>query len=74
MSETIDRLKPELARLTKDERADLASFLLSSLDEGETDVVVSRELLERRSAELRSGDAVGVPGEEVLERLRKRFP
>ena len=74
MSEAAERLKPELSRLSDEERADLAYFLISSLDGTESEVGDMAELLDRRSEELRSGTVVGVPAEEALGRLRAKYP
>jgi len=74
MSEATDKLKPELALLTDDERADLAYFLLSSISDDEGEFGELTELLDRRSQELRSGKVAGVPAEDVLEKLRTKYP
>lgn len=74
MSDAVEKLKSQLARLTEDERADLAYFLLSSLDEAEADSNEFAEVLNRRSEELSSGAVAGIPAEEVLERLRAKYP
>jgi putative addiction module component (TIGR02574 family) len=74
MSEATEKLKPQLARLTDDERADLASFLLSSISDGDGESSDLTQLLDRRSHEMRSGQVAGVPAEEVLESLRTQYP
>ena len=74
MSDAVEKLKPELARLTEDERADLAHFLLSSLDDADSDGSEFAVMLDRRSEELKSGAATGIPAEQVLERLRAKYP
>lgn len=74
MSDATERLKPQLARLTDDERADLASFLLSSITDDEGEPGDLTQLLDRRSHELRSGEVTGVPAEEILRRLRTKYP
>jgi putative addiction module component (TIGR02574 family) len=74
MSDAVEKLKPELVRLTEDERADLAHFLLSSLDDTDADSSDFAETLDRRSEELKSGAVAGIPSEEVLERLRAKYP
>ena len=73
MSES-DRLKSELAKLPIADRADIASFLLESLDreEDQSEAALDEEL-RRRLAEIESGQAVGKPAEEVLARLGARF-
>jgi len=74
MSEAIEKLKPELSRLSDDERADLAFYLLSSLESAQSDLSDATELLDRRARELRSGAVEGIPAEDVMERLRAEFP
>jgi len=77
---TIDELKAEALRLSPDERAELASELLVSLDNlSETEI--ERLWLEeaiRRDAELDSGAAQAVPADERLQvvwsRTRAAFP
>ena len=72
---TIDELKAEALRLNPQERAELASELLASLDElSETEV--ERMWLEeamRRDAALDSGAARAVPADEVFAAARARL-
>ena len=72
---TIDELKAEALRLNPQERAELASELLVSLDElSETEV--ERMWLEeamRRDAALDSGAARAVPADEVFAAARARL-
>jgi putative addiction module component (TIGR02574 family) len=70
MSESVERLKPELARLSGEERTDLACFLLVSLDDTEFDADELTDLLDRRSEKLRSGAAEAIPAEQLFARLR----
>jgi putative addiction module component (TIGR02574 family) len=75
MTETIEQLKTKASALSSVDRADLAHFLLSSLeseeagheDEWKTEIA-------RRIAEIRSGKAKGRPADEVLAELREQFP
>ena len=76
MTETAQRLRTELATLDSDDRADLAYFLLQSLDE-EVDPNVEAEWdaeLDRRIADIESGKLQGIPGDEVMAELREMFP
>jgi len=74
MSETAERLKSELSQLLPKERAELAHFLLHSLDEADPDVEAAWDVeLERRIQEIQSGDAVGEPVEKVFADLRKKY-
>jgi putative addiction module component (TIGR02574 family) len=66
MPVTLQELKAELAGLPEQERAELAHFLLDTLDETEADVDVEAAWdaeLARRADEIRSGKAVGKPAE-----------
>lgn len=68
MTDTALRLKDELARLSEEDRAELANFLCDSLDAEDWDAE-----LNRRVAEIESGTAVGRPAKEVFDDLRKRY-
>ena len=75
MTETAEKLKAQLSQLSTQERAELAHFLLHSLDE---DVDADAEAtwdaeLARRMEEIRSGKAVGEPAERVFAELRKKY-
>jgi len=72
---TIDELKAEALRLNPQERAELASELLASLDEL-SEPEVERMWLEeamRRDAALDSGAARAVPADEVFAAARARL-
>ena len=71
---TIDELAKEAMSLAPEARANLASQLLSSLDEL-SDSEVERLWVEeavRRDAELDSGSAKSSPVEDVIARARAR--
>lgn len=73
MAESAERLKSELAALSAQERADLAYFLLRSLDDGEdvdAEAAWDRELA-RREEEVLSGKVVCKPADQVLRGLRE---
>jgi putative addiction module component (TIGR02574 family) len=76
MSTTLQDIKEVAAVLSPKERAELASFLLRSLDEPDEHVdenAVRDEWLavaERRAAEMASGKVVGIPADEVFKNLR----
>ena len=75
MTEAVEQLKSQVSTLSTAERADLAYFLLTSLESQEEGVEEAwREEIARRVAEIRSGRAVGRPIEEVLTELRERYP
>lgn len=75
MTETVERLKAELSALSQRERAELAHFLIQSLDqeeEPETEEAWAMELA-RREEEICSGRAIGIPAEQVHAELRKKY-
>ena len=67
-------LKEQLATLSIGDRAELAMYLIESLD-SEVDLGAERlwELeLDRRATEIRQGVAAGEPAESVMDRLRRK--
>jgi len=75
MTQAVEQLKSQASTLSTAERADLAYFLLTSLEPEEDGVQEAwREEIARRVAEIRSGQAVGRPIEDVLAELRERYP
>jgi putative addiction module component (TIGR02574 family) len=75
MTEAVEQLKSQVSILSAAERADLAYFLLTSLEPEEEGVEEAwRKEIDRRVAEIRSGQAIGRPIEEVLAELRERYP
>jgi putative addiction module component (TIGR02574 family) len=71
MSLTLQELKEAVVSLPADERAELARFLLHSLDDEDEGAVRAEwlALAERRMAEVRAGKIAGIPAEEALGRL-----
>lgn len=72
---TIDELKAEALRLNPDERAQLASELIVSLDElseSEIERLWVEEAM-RRDAELDNGTARSIPADEVFAAARARL-
>jgi putative addiction module component (TIGR02574 family) len=75
MAPTLHELKCAAAGLPTPERAELAHFLLQSLEpEEEGWAAAWQEELALRLKEIRSGQVVGIPAEEVIDRLRERYP
>jgi putative addiction module component (TIGR02574 family) len=75
MTEALERLKSHAITLCATERAELASFLLSSLGPEEEGVQEAwRAEIGGRVAEIQSGTAAGRPAEEVLAELQERYP
>ena len=73
MTETTERLKTQLSQLTIQERAELAHFLIHSLDEGVDAEAAWEAELVRRMDEIRSGKAIGEPADKVFTELRKKY-
>jgi putative addiction module component (TIGR02574 family) len=75
MTPTLQELKNASAALPPPQRAELAHFLLQSLEPEEDGWAEAwQEELSRRLQDIRSGQVVGGPAEEVLNRLRERYP
>lgn len=76
MSATIEALKSQLGALPSRDRAELARFLIDSLEsEADEDAEAAWEAeLARRAADIRAGRVVGKPAEQVFSDLRARFP
>jgi putative addiction module component (TIGR02574 family) len=75
MSTTLEDIKEKAQQLSEMERAELALALIESLD-GPPDADVEeawRIEIERRVGEIERGEVQPVPGDEVLERLRRRL-
>lgn len=69
-------LKAQLAELPFEERADLAGFLMATLDD-ESPIGEETEFdaeLRRRIAEIENGTAIGIPASEVFSRMEKTYP
>jgi putative addiction module component (TIGR02574 family) len=73
MTLTLEELKSSASNLSKSDRANLASFLLTTIDPEpvEEDEEWNIEMA-RRAEEILSGKAVGRPVEEVLAELRAK--
>lgn len=75
MSTKLDDLKHEAASLSHAERAELALSLIESLeaptDDGDAERAWQLEV-EKRAAELESGDVQAVPGDVAFGRLRRQ--
>jgi putative addiction module component (TIGR02574 family) len=72
---SLDHYKSELEKLSREERAELAYFLLSSLEPEEKGAAAAWDAeVSRRVDEIRSGKANGKPAEQVFAELRERYP
>jgi putative addiction module component (TIGR02574 family) len=71
MSPVLQDLKAAACGLPAGERAELALYLLHSLEDqgGEDSRAEWLALAERRMAEVRDGKVVGIAGEEVVKQL-----
>jgi putative addiction module component (TIGR02574 family) len=79
MAVAMETLKAELAALTELERADLAHFLLTSLDGATADAAdidveeAWATELARRAHDIQRGTAVGKPADQVFAELREKY-
>ena len=75
MTAKAEQLKAALIALTPEDRAELARFLVQSLDEEDEQGVEAAwdEELKRRAVEIESGRVVGEPAENVLRELRAKY-
>lgn len=75
MSQTTEELRATLAKLPMKERAELANFLIHSLDaewDAETEAAWDAELT-RRASEILSGNAKGEEAGSVFASLREKY-
>ena len=76
MTEIAEKLRVELSHLAAEDRAELAYYLLRSLDdEDEGNVQSAWEAeLERRWQDMETGAVGGVRAEDVFAEMRKKYP
>ncbi len=76
MTETVEHMKAQLNLLSNKDRAELAHYLLATLEpETEDGVDAAWEAeVSRRVAEIRSGRAVGKPADQLFAELREQYP
>jgi putative addiction module component (TIGR02574 family) len=73
MNSSLEELKTTLITLPAEQRAELAHYLLHTLDDAELDAAAEwLTLAQRRMDDVRAGKATGIPAEEVLQKLRER--
>ncbi len=75
MTENAEKIKSELSRLSLQERAELAYFLIHSLDEevnADAEAAWDVELAQRME-EIKSGKAVGEPADKVFAEIREKY-
>jgi Putative addiction module component len=75
MTETAEKLKLQLSHLSIQERAEIALFLIHSLDENVDQDIESAWDAEsaQRTQEISSGNASGEPSHQVLADLRQKY-
>lgn len=75
MGTVAEKLKGQLVRLSARERAEIAQFLLHSLDDGaDADALSAWDAeLTRRAEDIKSGKAAGQPAKKVMAELRKKY-
>jgi putative addiction module component (TIGR02574 family) len=74
MSSAVEQWKDQLGALPDDERAELAHFLLVSLEPQDDEVEGLWEAeASKRLTEIRSGTAKGRPVEDVMKELREEL-
>ena len=76
MTENAERVKQEALRLPEDDRAELARFLIESLDESEYPDVVEAawdEELRRRVERIEQGRSRLRPAHQVLTEIRDKY-
>jgi putative addiction module component (TIGR02574 family) len=75
MSVTVERIKSELAELTEEERAELAQFLIDSLDrERDPDAEAAwDDELSQRAAEIKSGAVTSKPANILFAELHEKY-
>lgn len=69
MTPSLEQLKNTLSALPRTEREELADYLFSTLEFEDEVKAEWLTLAEQRLEDLRSGQAVGVPADEVLKGL-----
>jgi putative addiction module component (TIGR02574 family) len=74
MAKTLDQWKAELRRLPSQDRAELAHFLLASLEPREDGTGLAwKAEIARRVEEIRGGRAIGKPAEQLFAELREQY-
>jgi len=77
MSKTAEQMKGQLAGLSVKDRAELAYYLLHTLDKdsnSESEVQEAWEAeVNRRWAEIENGKVKGIPAEKAIARVREKL-
>ncbi|WP_044500948.1 addiction module protein [Nostoc sp. PCC 7107] len=75
MNETAEKLKLELSRLSAKERAEIAYFLIHSLNEDRDDDIETDgdTELNQRLEDINRKTSIGEPSSQVFSELRKKY-
>jgi putative addiction module component (TIGR02574 family) len=75
MSEIAEKIKNDLSQLSARERAELAHYLIQSLDDDvDDDAEAAWDVeLARRAEEIDNGTAIGEPAATVFAELRRKY-
>ncbi|MEA5594270.1 addiction module protein [Rivularia sp. UHCC 0363] len=74
MSETAEKFKLELSQLSTKERAEIAYFLIHSLDEDVDDNLDAWDTeLTQRLEDINRKTAIGEPSSQVFSELREKY-
>lgn len=80
MTETAEKLKLELSQLSAQERAEIAHFLILSLDGDVDNESIDNDVetawdteLTKRLEDIHSGTAIGEPSNQVFSELREKY-
>ena len=75
MTKAVEHILPQIERLSQGERAELAYFLLSSLEPDDPEAMAAWDAeVARRMDEISSGRASGRPAEQIFAELREEYP
>ena len=72
MSVSAEKLREQLANLDSKDRAELARFLIESLESEASDGSDFDAELERRASEIKADQAKGEPADRVFSELREK--
>jgi putative addiction module component (TIGR02574 family) len=75
LTDAVERLKSQVNALSPAERAELTDYLFALMEPEESGVDKAwRAEIARRVAQIRSGEAVGRPVDDVLAEMREQYP
>jgi putative addiction module component (TIGR02574 family) len=78
MNSTVEQLKNDVMKLEYDDRRELLDFICQSLDERDDADRTADErfdaILAKRVDDVRSGRVATIPGQQVAEEMRRKYP